>query len=88
MFRENRAEPKSVLRLFDVRPTQSMLEVGRTALRKAARVYYFDRKTGKARDISDLDPGSSQAEEAGWGGLTEFSGRVADEVARVVASRG
>jgi len=34
-------------------------------------------------DISGLDPTSESKEEAGWGGLTEFSGRVGDVVAKV-----
>ena len=35
------------------------------------------------RDISDLDPGAEDIAEGGWGGLTEFSGRVGDIVAEV-----
>ena len=36
-------------------------------------------------DISDLDPGAEDSHEAGWGGLTEFSGQVGDVVAEVAA---
>jgi len=87
VFREHKAEPKSVLKLLGARQSQSMLQVGEAALRKSARVYYFDRTTRTARDISNLDPGSTEAGEAGWGGLTEFSSQVAEEVASVVAER-
>lgn len=85
VFRERHAPPKHVLQLFGARATPGMLKVGSAALQKQPRVYYFDPDDGTARDISNLDPGSNLAEEAGWGGLTDFSGRVADEVARVVA---
>jgi hypothetical protein len=82
IFREKNADPKRVLQLFGARNTPGMLKVASAALRADSRVYYFDRVV---QDISNLDPGSDRKEEAGWGGLTEFSGRVTDEVARVVA---
>lgn len=88
VFRENCAEPESVIRLFGARQSQPMLRIGKTVLKKSAHVYYFDGKYGTTRDISKLDPGSDAPGEAGWGGLTEFSSHVADEVARVVAARG
>jgi hypothetical protein len=65
-----------------------MLHIGKKTLKKSAYVYYFDRESGATRDISKLDPGSDAPGEAGWGGLTEFSSHVADEVASVVAARG
>jgi len=54
-------------------------------LEKEARVYYFDPQSGRTREISNLDPGSDDLAEAGWGGLAEFSGHVSDVVAEVVA---
>jgi len=63
-----------------------MKEVADTAIKKEAKVYYFDR-SGEARDISNLDPGSNDRLEAGWGGLSEFSGRVNEIVAKVVNQR-
>jgi hypothetical protein len=62
-----------------------MKQVAETALKKTARVFYFGQD-GKSRDISMLDPGSDDAREAGWGGLSEFSGRVNETVAKVVSS--
>lgn len=85
VFREKNASPKHVLQLFGAKHSPGMLEIAKAALEKQARVYYFDPDPGIAREISNLSPGSDLVEEAGWGGLTEFSGRVADEVARVVA---
>ena len=49
------------------------------------RVYYFDPQSRITRDISELDPAASEIAEAGWGGLTELSGKLADVVADAVA---
>ena len=87
VFRKHGAKPASVLEMFGVKKTPDMLQVGKAALNRTVKVYYFDRQTQTARDISDLDISSDVVGEAGWGGLTEFSARVQDEVARVV-SRG
>jgi hypothetical protein len=84
VFRDHRAGPGHVLDLFGSRHTSAMMKVAESALAKEASVFYF-APDGIARDISALDPGSASTVEAGWGGLTEFSGRVSDEVARVVA---
>ncbi|MCR4411553.1 MAG: ATP-binding protein [Thermoguttaceae bacterium] len=85
MFQQHRADPRKLLDLFDVSPTPSMRWMAETMLTKEARVYYFDPTSRRSRDISRLDPGADDASEAGWGGLAEFSGRVADAVAEVVA---
>ncbi|MGE5237736.1 MAG: AAA family ATPase [Chloroflexota bacterium] len=86
VIRENRAPASRILELFDTRETLPMRKMAEDVLAKTARVYYFEREAGVARDISNLDPGSDEAVEAGWGGLSEFSGRVADVVAKVVAA--
>jgi hypothetical protein len=62
-----------------------MNAVADAALNKDLRVYYFDRE-GHTHDISQLDPGSNNAIESGWGGIAEFSGRVADVVSQAIAS--
>jgi hypothetical protein len=82
-IRQHDAEAKHLLDVFDVRKTDPMKGVAQVVVRKTARVYYFDRN-GQTRDISNLDPGSQDQSEAGWGGLSEFSGRVNDVVAAVV----
>lgn len=74
-----------VREVFDAPKRAEIDEIAKSALKKNAKVYYFDRENGYARDISDLDPGSTDQIEAGWGGLSEFSGRVADVVAKAVA---
>ena len=88
VIREHQAPSSRILDLFDTRKTDPMKEMADAVLGKIARVYYFDQKTGRTHDISGLDPGSEEASEAGWGGLSEFSGHVADVVARVVNAQG
>jgi hypothetical protein len=78
------ADPRRVLEIFGARITPPMQDVAETALKKVLQVYYFDRE-GYAHDISRLDPGSDDTIESGWGGITEFSGRVADVVSQAVA---
>ena len=50
---------------------------------KSISTHYFARN-GVVKDISNLDPSSDENDEAGWGGLSEFSGHVGDIVADVV----
>jgi hypothetical protein len=73
-----------VLDLFGASHTLTMRNVATTALKKTTRVFYFGRD-GRTRDISNLNPGSEDVEEAGWGGLSEFTGHVNETVARVVS---
>jgi AAA domain, putative AbiEii toxin, Type IV TA system len=58
-----------------------------SALKKVLRVFYFDRTADGviARDISSLDPGAEDAAVSGWGGLSGFSGRIAEAVGTAVA---
>lgn len=60
------------------------------ALKKDYRTYALafnpnGRVTSK--DISDLDPASSDEDTRNWGGLTGFSGRFSNAIARGVAER-
>ena len=75
---------RDVLKLLRLGSTPRTRELAESALKSVLRVYYFPR-SGPVRDISDLDPGSEDCEESGWGGLTEFSGQVGDIVAEVAA---
>lgn len=54
----------------------------KSALQKTYRTYYFDRAAHGVvvRDISSLDPGSEDDNINGWGGLSGFSGRIAEIV--------
>jgi hypothetical protein len=87
-FRECGVGEQSVFDLFGLPSSPETRKLAGAALdpAKSARVYYFERKHGMVQDISDLDPGSANAAEAGWGGLTEFSGHVGNLVARAVAN--
>ena len=84
VFKEHKGDPRTLVKLFGVQASQTMKSMAEKVLGKDARVYYFDQASGETRDISSLYPGSEEAAEAGWGGLTEFSGRVAEAVAEVV----
>ncbi|MCU0644259.1 MAG: ATP-binding protein [bacterium] len=80
----HQADARLVLEIFGAKLTPSMQAVAEAALKKAMQVYFFDRE-GTAHDISQLDPGSSNELESGWGGISEFSGRIADVVSQAVA---
>jgi len=81
-FQKNNGEKRDVLKLLGLSPTPKTKQIADTALKSKFRTYYFARD-GEVHDISRLDPGSEILAEGGWGGLTEFSGRVGDVVAEV-----
>lgn len=83
-FQDNGGGFRDVLKLLGLGLTSRTRELAEFALESALRVYYFSRD-GSVQDISQLDPGSEDSHEAGWGGLTEFSGQVGDVVAEVAA---
>jgi hypothetical protein len=87
MLNAHRANPNDLLDLFETKKSGPMREVAEAALNKKMRVYYFDR-SGRTTDISNLDPGSESEIEAGWGGLSGFSGRVNEVVSKVVGRDG
>ena len=87
------AEPERIIDMFGLRRhSPEMRKIAQAAIGKEYRVFYFDRSSGSAshvvRDISTLDPGADDPQEAGWGGLTEFSGRVGEVVAEAVSNGG
>jgi energy-coupling factor transporter ATP-binding protein EcfA2 len=84
VIREQGGSTSDVLDLFDLPRTSAMKSLAESALSKEIKVYYFQRG-GTVQDISRLDPGAEDAAESGWGGLSEFSGRVGEVVARVAA---
>jgi hypothetical protein len=82
-LKEENASPELLLEVFESSKTPPMKSLANKVFEKQSKVYYFDRE-GQSHDISDLDPGSDKSVESGWGGLSEFSGRVADIVAKAV----
>lgn len=81
-FQENNGETGDVLKLLGLARNNKTRELADAALKSEFRTYYFKRD-GVVHDISDLDPGSDDIAEGGWGGLTEFSGNIGDIVAEV-----
>jgi predicted ATPase len=75
---------KDVLDLLDLPSDPTTRPIASHALEKDYRAYFFSR-SGAARDISDLRPDADDQAEAGWGGLTDFSGHVGDVVSKVIA---
>ncbi|MBI1900648.1 MAG: ATP-binding protein [Planctomycetia bacterium] len=84
VFRDHHAPPKKLLELFELDESAWPIVKAKSILKKDVRVFFFDTATKETKDISRLDPGASSADESGWGGLTDFSGHVADVVASVV----
>jgi len=85
-LKKHGAPAAELLRVFAVEPTAPMLQLAEKVMQRNIKVYYFDRESGKTRNISGLDPSAEEAGESGWGGLAEFSGRANDAVARAVAN--
>ncbi len=83
IMQSHQGRPANVLRMFSLPSTGPLRELAEDALKKTYRVYYF-RRDGKVVDITGLNPGAPSEDEAGWGGLTEFSGKVGDIIAEVV----
>ena len=81
-FRENGGRAADVLKLLDLASGRKTRGLAGAVLQSKFKTYYFQRD-GTVRDISDLNPGSDDIAEGGWGGLTEFSGKVGDIVAEV-----
>ena len=76
--------------IFDMKHTKDVLETMTSALTKECAVINLRQtKDGKVEyiNISELNPGSPNNAEAGWGGLTGFSGHVADIVTKAVNSQ-
>lgn len=79
----NNADPKYFKRLFNLKGTAHYPnDLARKIMKKIIRVNYFkETPEGVSTvDISKLDPGSASPDEWGWGGLSEFSGKIADIV--------
>lgn len=84
-LRKHHGSADDLLTLFDAPHSAGLREMAKSAIGKTSKVYYFD-PGGIAQDITDLDPSSSEAQEASWGGLLEFSARANEMVAKAVAN--
>lgn len=73
-----------VLRMLGLEHERGLRSAAERSLTATIATYYFERGA-PTRDISDLDPLAEDAAEAGWGGLTAFSERVATVVAEVTS---
>ena len=83
LHRLPRPHPAHVVpKLFGLAANKKTRDLAERALESEFRTYYFKRD-GIVDDISDLDPGSDDIAEGGWGGLTEFSSKVGNVVAEV-----
>lgn len=87
-LRKSGANGRALLEVFNAPMTPGMIALADKVLKKSAKVYYFNRESGTTRDISQLDPEDEFDGESGWGGLSEFSGRANEVVARAVANAG
>lgn len=85
-LRNANASPETLLNIFEAPNSPQMRKVAIAAMKKIVKVYYFNRESGTTTDISNLDPSADVQAEAGWGGLSEFSGRANEAVARAVAN--
>lgn len=85
-LRESNAKPEVLLEVFAAPKTPGMIKIAADILCKSIKVHYFERETGVSRDISNLDPWSEETGQSGWGGLSEFSGRANEAVARAIAN--
>jgi len=85
-LKANSADARDILEIFEADNTQAMRKLADTIIGKALKVFYFDRETGTTKDISELDPSAEEQGLSGWGGLSEFSGRVNRVVARSAAN--
>jgi hypothetical protein len=85
-LRETQAQPEAFLNIFEAPNTPSMRKLAGSVMEKSVKVIYFNREDGTTTDISELDPSAASQAEAGWGGLSDFSSRANEAVARAVAN--
>ena len=78
----NKANRKYFRQLFNLNSTTYTINLAEKIVGKTIKVNYFKETAGVVStvDISKLDPGSDSPDEWGWGGLAEFSGKIADIV--------
>ncbi len=93
ILKEKRAKWRDVLEMFDITDANKAnargeVDMAELVLMMDYRVHmlkFSDTKRVVSRDISSLDPTSSDPDVAGWGGLTGLSGTIGSVVSRVSA---
>ena len=85
-LRQTKAGAEAFLNIFEASNSPPMQKLADTVMEKTVKVFYFNRETGETSDISELDPSAEGEGQGGWGGLSEFSGRANEAVARAVAN--
>lgn len=85
-LKEGKANGSLLSELFGIKDGQKAI-VDHILNSKSINTYYFDRKDNKVdiKDISTLDAGSQDTSIAEWGGLSSFSSKASDIIARTVA---
>jgi hypothetical protein len=83
VFKKQGGTEGDLRKLFELQAAGGGKQLAVSALKKNYKVFFFGRD-GIAQDISELDPASDSPVESGWGGLSEFAGKVGDAVAEVI----
>lgn len=77
---------QALYEMFDIKKTESSSQVIDGLTDRSIKIFYFSRENGKvvSTDISSLDAGDDNSDIAQWGGLSQFSSKVADIVYKFV----
>lgn len=84
-LKDSKVPEKALYELFDIKKTPGTQRLFDNILTtKTIKTFYFGREKNKiiTRDITSLDAGSEDQVIAGWGGLSQFSGRATDVVSK------
>lgn len=84
-FKKLGSTEASVRDIFELQSTPDAKKIAQSALNKDYGVYFFERD-GSVRDISNLDPGATDAAESEWGGISGFATRTNNAIADAVAA--
>jgi hypothetical protein len=92
-IRQMQSEPvdlacRVLKKIFDLRRLSlPVKEIFTETLKKTFHTYFFEpqQEGVLVRDISSLDPGDENEAVAGWGGLSGFSGRIAEVVGEALS---
>ncbi|MGC1379367.1 MAG: hypothetical protein WA821_24260 [Anaerolineales bacterium] len=85
---QSRAAAETVLKMFGLQKSKALLELSNDILEnKSFKTYFFSRQNEfvTAKDISSLDPGDLDDHVSDWGGLTSFSTKASEIVAKAIA---